>query len=232
MEFASIYHRPRSEYAHAIAKGRYIFRLRTGRSVLDACTLYYTDRAVMSPETAFDCREMARVRSDRYCDWYEVEVSTGLERVGYCFELQTKEDGCWYYYGDCFERALPRERYECFQFPFDHRADRLEVPAWAADAVVYNIFPDSFAIGREAAPDERRERAWKGEMCSSRLGGTVVGIRQNLGYIRDLGCNCIYLNPVFAANSYHKYDLIDYFHIDPCPGQAHPGKTDAANSCG
>ena len=30
--------------------------------------------------------------------------------------------------------------------------------------------------------------------------------------------NCIYLNPIFAAGEYHKYDLIDYYHIDPCFG--------------
>ena len=28
----------------------------------------------------------------------------------------------------------------------------------------------------------------------------------------------IYLTPIFAANSPHKYDTIDYFEIDPCFG--------------
>lgn len=39
-----------------------------------------------------------------------------------------------------------------------------------------------------------------------------------LGYIQGLGFNCVYLNPIFMAGEYHKYDLIDYFHIDPCFG--------------
>ena len=26
------------------------------------------------------------------------------------------------------------------------------------------------------------------------------------------------MNPIFAAGEYHKYDLVDYFHIDPCFG--------------
>ena len=28
----------------------------------------------------------------------------------------------------------------------------------------------------------------------------------------------IYINPIFAAGEYHKYDLVDYYHVDPCFG--------------
>ena len=41
---------------------------------------------------------------------------------------------------------------------------------------------------------------------------------ENLPYIKDMGFNCIYMNPIFVAGEYHKYDLIDYFHIDPAFG--------------
>jgi neopullulanase len=30
-----------------------------------------------------------------------------------------------------------------------------------------------------------------------------------------LGFNGVYLNPIFTADSIHKYDTIDYFEIDP-----------------
>ena len=149
MEFAAVYHRPRSEFAHAVEEGRFVFRLRAAHGMLKGCALHYTDRAPLDPGVSFARLPMARVRADAYGGWYEAELRTELKRVGYCFELEA-EDGIWYYYGDCFERQLPRQRYECFQFPYDHRADRLQVPAWAADAVVYNIFPDSFASGRAA----------------------------------------------------------------------------------
>ncbi|HIU08111.1 MAG TPA: glycoside hydrolase family 13 protein, partial [Candidatus Limiplasma pullistercoris] len=36
--------------------------------------------------------------------------------------------------------------------------------------------------------------------------------------IERLGCNCLYLNPIFAAGCYHKYDTLDYFRVDPCFG--------------
>lgn len=56
------------------------------------------------------------------------------------------------------------------------------------------------------------------QITHGKLGGTIRGITENLDYIRDLGFNCIYINPIFVAGEYHKYDLIDYFHIDPCFG--------------
>ena len=92
------------------------------------------------------------------------------------------------------------------------------VPDWVSDAVVYNIFPDSFASSRRAIAGSGTEKHTSGALSRSRLGGTINGIRENLDYISTLGANCIYLNPIFAAGQYHKYDTIDYLHIDPCLG--------------
>lgn len=47
-----------------------------------------------------------------------------------------------------------------------------------------------------------------------RYGGDLQGIIEKLDFIRGLGVNAIYLNPVFAADSQHKYDTRDYRHID------------------
>lgn len=44
------------------------------------------------------------------------------------------------------------------------------------------------------------------------------GIADNVDYLEELGVNCVYLNPIFVAGEYHKYDLLDYFHVDPCFG--------------
>ncbi|MGK7873510.1 MAG: glycoside hydrolase family 13 protein [Xenococcaceae cyanobacterium] len=48
-----------------------------------------------------------------------------------------------------------------------------------------------------------------------RYGGDLEGIREKLDYLSDLGISAIYLNPVFEAPSYHKYDGATYHHIDP-----------------
>lgn len=50
---------------------------------------------------------------------------------------------------------------------------------------------------------------------NSFYGGDIEGIRQNLGYIDDLGVTIIYLNPVFTSKSNHKYDAASYMEIDP-----------------
>jgi glycosidase len=49
-------------------------------------------------------------------------------------------------------------------------------------------------------------------------GGDIQGIQQELGYLRSLGVNAIYLNPVFKSPSTHKYDTTDYRHVDDAFG--------------
>ena len=47
MEFAAVYHRPRSEFAHAVEEGRFVFRLRAAHGMLKGCAcLLYTSRCV------------------------------------------------------------------------------------------------------------------------------------------------------------------------------------------
>lgn len=50
------------------------------------------------------------------------------------------------------------------------------------------------------------------------FGGDIYGITEKLGYIKELGCDIIYLSPIFEAFSNHKYDTGDYTVIDRCFG--------------
>ena len=206
-----------SEYAHAVDETHYIFRLRSAQNDLSNCTFYYADRAEMAPELTFFKAPMDKVRSDKYYDYYEIRLETGFQRVAYYFELDDGDEKS-YYYGDCFSKTPDAERYEYFQLPFNLRSDRVVIPQWAKDAIVYNIFPDSFANGKRRMESSSTCATYHGEECRSLHGGTIKGIEDNLDYIKELGCNCIYLNPFFVASSYHKYDLIDYFHVDPTRG--------------
>ena len=207
MNPATIYHRPLSEYAFALDDTHYVFRLRTGRGEAVSCKFYYADRATMTPELEFFCVPMEKFREDKYFDWYEIRLETSFERIAYYFELS---DGIetLSYYGDCYELVGQPNRADYFQLPFNHRADRLIIPEWTKDAVVYNIFPDSFADGKRKIS------------CDSKvgLGGTIRGIADNLDYIASMGFNCIYMNPIFKAESYHRYDTLDYYEIDPQMG--------------
>ena len=112
-------------------------------------------------------------------------------------------------------------------------------PAWAKHAVWYQIFPERFKNG-DPSNDPSESKAehmvpWTGRWYDTqpgetpgqenffegvgnvwkrRYGGDIQGIQQSLPYLKSLGITAIYLNPVFEAESMHKYDTTDYRHID------------------
>ncbi len=57
-----------------------------------------------------------------------------------------------------------------------------------------------------------------GEWSNEIYGGDLEGITQKMDYLKALGVNVIYLNPVFSSISSHRYDACDYMKIDPILG--------------
>jgi alpha-glucosidase len=102
-------------------------------------------------------------------------------------------------------------------------------PAWARDAVIYQIFPDRFA--RSAAADGRAAPDWaipcdwdtpvigRGpETPRQFYGGDLDGIAERLDHLDRLGVNTVYLTPVFPARSNHRYDAASFDTVDPLLG--------------
>lgn len=105
-------------------------------------------------------------------------------------------------------------------------------PDWVPDQVFYQIFPERFRASGESPPHPRlgqeirpgegplRAKPW-GEPIDRRhpntefYGGDLIGVRQALDYLQDLGITALYLNPVFTSPSVHKYDTEDFEHVDP-----------------
>tara|TARA_B100001971_G_scaffold192337_1_gene196539 strand:- start:6626 stop:8350 length:1725 start_codon:yes stop_codon:yes gene_type:complete len=56
-----------------------------------------------------------------------------------------------------------------------------------------------------------------------RYGGDLQGVIDKLDYLKELGITGIYFNPIFYANSLHKYDGNSFHHIDPHFGPAPAG---------
>lgn len=48
--------------------------------------------------------------------------------------------------------------------------------------------------------------------------GDLNGVRQRLDYIADMGFDGIWLMPIMPSPSYHKYDVTDYYAVDPLYG--------------
>jgi cyclomaltodextrinase len=56
---------------------------------------------------------------------------------------------------------------------------------------------------------------YKNSIFHRRYGGDLQGVLDRLDYLQDLGVTALYFNPLFYANSLHKYDGNSYHHIDP-----------------
>ncbi|MDO4333598.1 MAG: glycoside hydrolase family 13 protein [Eubacteriales bacterium] len=217
MNKSAVLHIPMSQYAYGTDENHVTIRIRTGRDDIRACTLYYGDRACRRTPVIFTEKKMELTAQTVLFDYYEAELENSYKRLCYYFEL---DDGIQkvLYYGDQFADGRVDDRSEYYQLPFHHRADIVNPPGWAQDAVVYNIFADSFATGKRYISGVGEEKEVSGTVCRGKRGGTIKGILENVDYLAELGVNTVYLNPIFTAGEYHKYDLIDYFHIDPCFG--------------
>ena len=217
MKREAILHIPMSEYAHGIDEDHYVFRLRVGRGDITECTLFYGDTACRQTPILFTAEPMHIVASDELFDYYEVEMKGLYNRIYYYFQLSDREETV-YYYSDLFREELVDDRSEYYKLPYNRREDIARIPDWVYDAVIYNIFPDSFASEHRYLKNSGDRKEFHGQKCVSRLGGTIKGIAENADYLEQLGINCIYINPLFAAGEYHKYDTLDYKTVDPCFG--------------
>jgi Glycosidases len=227
MDRSAILHIPLSQYAFVNSEKEITIRIRAKKKELKKCTLYFGDRVCKQSPMEFTSLPMSITAEDELFDYYETTFESPYTRVCYFFKLE--DDKEWfYYYSNQFTKELPDfiiqgklmdERSEYYQYPFLLRDEVVDVPEWFKNAIVYNIFPDSFATSKRYISCKGIEvQRSDGTICKSRLGGTIKGVLENLDYIENLGFNCIYLNPIFTAGEYHKYDVLDYYHIDPCFG--------------
>lgn len=91
----------------------------------------------------------------------------------------------------------------------------LVTPHWPQDAVFYQIFPDRFANG-DPSNDGPGVEPWGSKPTGiNRMGGDLQGVLDHLNYLKWLGINALYFNPLFTARSNHGYDTTDYYHVDP-----------------
>lgn len=228
MNRSAVLHIHMSQYAFAAAEDTFVIRLRAAKGDLDKCTLFYGDRACTVSPVQFTEINMEKRYQDELFDFYETVLSSCPARICYYFQLVKGEEKT-YYYADAFHEDLPdivmpdgfvvEGRSEYYQYPYILRSEVQRPPQWFRESVVYNIFPDSFADGAGSLSCKAGEAGEPdGGGSRSRLGGTIRGILENIDYICGLGFNCLYLNPVFRAGEYHKYDILDYFHVDPCMG--------------
>lgn len=96
----------------------------------------------------------------------------------------------------------------------------MQTPRWVETAVFYQIFPDRFARGsRRHLPRGLQLLPWGSPPeAQGYQGGDLYGVIEKLDYLQSFGINAIYLNPIFASASNHRYHTYDYFQVDPLLG--------------
>ena len=96
--------------------------------------------------------------------------------------------------------------------------------------VMYQIMPDRFCKkqGYGDSTGKKMRSDWGGTpeykpvdgkiKNDDFFGGNFEGIRSKLNYLKELGVTRVYLNPIFEANSNHRYDTGDYMKFDKLLG--------------
>lgn len=178
------------------------------------------------PNGAEKLTEAKREKTDNGLAYYRADLQMTENRMQYQFYLVC-DDVIYYYNQKEITTYIPDQTYD-FVLLADYRQ-----PAWVKNAVFYQIFPERFCNGNpenDVRDDEYslnghptvQMRDWESRPMPYRegfsldfFGGDLEGVRQKLPYLKELGVTAIYLNPIFAAPTNHKYDCIDYFHVDP-----------------
>ncbi|HIT32803.1 MAG TPA: glycoside hydrolase family 13 protein [Candidatus Enterenecus stercoripullorum] len=159
--------------------------------------------------------EFSLPRQGLYFFYFNVELTTGS------FSLFRS--------GEAGLRANEGEQWQITCYP-----EYFHTPEAFQGAVLYQIFPDRFFREGKCDPTGKLEPYWvhdswgdtphyqpndQGEVLNNDFfGGNLKGIETKLPYLKSLGVDGIYLNPVCMAFSNHRYDTADYKRVDPMLG--------------
>lgn len=163
--------------------------------------------------------------SSFHVDRYAVEVEASHEPV-WRFSFQLETDEGWFFFArrgiQSFHPAESR------MFAVD---DSLQLDDWVPQATFYQIFPDRFRKGNPDTGVRDGEYVFDGHKptvrvfgetpprynegwCLDFYNGDLKGIQDAIPHFIDLGVTALYLNPIFRARTNHRYDCIDFFHVD------------------
>ncbi len=165
---------------------------------------------------------MVKVDNDSIFDFYEMKYTVGEGKIYYYFEVKSGKTVCYYNQIGVIKDLNPYYNFEIMP--------GFKVPEWAIGTVMYQIYIDRFYNGNCNNDVKDREYAYLGGYSAQVTdwnkypaqdgvrefyGGDLQGVVDKLDYLKDLGIEAIYFNPLFVSPSNHKYDIQDYDYIDP-----------------
>jgi glycosidase len=195
--------------------GRIQLRLRAEPNLGDV-VLVYSDDTVHDRGVPMDPVLAAREtsRNHRFVYW-EATIDPAGRHLRYSFALKGPNGRPIYFCrrGICHETE-PFERWHLDLVgvaPFT-------TPGWMHGALVYQVFPERFAIGDPGKLTPAHVPWGSAPHWFEHQGGDLTGVTDRLDYLQDLGVEVLYLNPIFTSPSNHKYDTVDYYNVDPALG--------------
>ncbi len=160
---------------------------------------------------------------DEVFDYYETRIRLSEAHFAYCFRVVKDTETCWYNKTGVSDAPG-------WEFAF-RVAPGFSTPDWAKGAIMYQIFVDRFRNGSSKNDTRDGEYVYVNDQpvhhvenwyqypesldVNSFYGGDLQGVLEKLDYIKGLGVEAIYFNPLFVSPSNHKYDIQDYDYIDP-----------------
>jgi alpha-glucosidase len=165
---------------------------------------------------------MTKTETERHFDYYETRMEVSDKKIAYHFEIIS---GALKVYFDSRGAVTdPNEYYDFVVFP------GFSTPEWSKGAVMYQIYVDRFCNGDKTNDVLDNEYLYIGQPVHkvedwyappsqmdvrNFYGGDLQGVLDKMDYLKSLGVEVIYFNPLFVSPSNHKYDIQDYDHIDP-----------------
>ncbi len=223
MNLGAIYHRMSEEYCYPLDEEQLIINIKTGYDV-DKVFIIYADpyeAGIMGGNEHWSGKKEEICFKKRLKNhiWWTTTLRPQYKRCKYYFELQSGDETIFFFEDGFYsEEEMNQEgkTLSYFIMPWMNPADVCRTPSWVNDTVWYQIFPERFCNG-DPSTDPENVLPWQNGKVDfgDYYGGDIRGIRDKIPYLKDLGITGIYLNPIFEANSNHKYNTRDYKKVDP-----------------
>lgn len=176
---------------------------------------------------------MKKSEQQNDCFYWECNISLNEGIYWYAFKFNTVENEYWI---TKFDHSLGEISGDGAWWQLTVYNKNYSTPSWLDGGIIYQIFPDRFYKSdkpKKNVPDDRyicndwdktpvftpqKESDGVKYLGNDYYGGDLKGIQKKLPYLKKLGANCIYLNPIFEAHSNHRYNTANYMKIDPLLG--------------
>lgn len=214
MNRQGILHIVDSAYCFPVSENEIVIRLRTAKDDFKKASIIYESKYVFG-EKQITC-PMEKNFVDELYDYYVVKLTLEDTRLAYVFYLNDGEKNYYFSENGITEKYdFTLGFYNFFQYPYINKSDIMKKVDWCSTACFYQIFVDRFNMGNTTKDKSYINCNW-GDIPTPKTfaGGDIKGITYKLDYIKNLGCNAIYLTPIFKSISNHKYDISDYYKID------------------